>query len=104
MFKNLSPGDIGIRDLSLSRAIELAQKTGFGGINFSIREAAQLADEHGVDYVRNLFESAGVELIEDGGSRNRSQQTTKVDLQPGEVRKLKIVAGKEGAPLSIRFD
>jgi sugar phosphate isomerase/epimerase len=60
MFKNLSPGAIGIRGLSLPKAIELAQKTGFGGIDFGIGEAAQLADEHGIDHVRNLFKSAGV--------------------------------------------
>lgn len=60
MFKNLNPGAIGIRDLSLPDAVELARRTGFGGIDFGIREAASLADEHGVDHVRDLFESAGV--------------------------------------------
>lgn len=60
MFKNLSPGAIGIRGLSLPKAIELANKTGFRGIDFSIREAAALADEHGVDHVRQLFEDAGI--------------------------------------------
>ena len=60
MFKNLSPGAIGIRNLALAEAIELAQKSGFEGIDFNIREAAALADEHGVDYVRQLFEQAGV--------------------------------------------
>jgi sugar phosphate isomerase/epimerase len=60
MFKNLSPGAIGIRGLSLPESIELAAKTGYSGIDFSIREAATLADEHGVDYVRALFMNAGV--------------------------------------------
>lgn len=60
VFKNLSPGAIGIRGLSLAEAIDLAHKTGFGGIDFSIREAADLADEQGIDYVRDLFASAGV--------------------------------------------
>jgi len=45
-----------------------------------------------------------VELIDDGGSGNRSQQFQALELQPGEVRKLKIVAGKEGTPLSLRAD
>jgi hypothetical protein len=45
-----------------------------------------------------------VELIEDGGSGNRSQQSQALELQPGEVHKLKIVAGKEGTPLSLRAD
>ncbi len=60
MFKNLSPGAIGIRGISLSEAIELARQTGFDGIDFSIREAAGLADEHGMQYVRALFEDARV--------------------------------------------
>jgi sugar phosphate isomerase/epimerase len=60
MFKNLSPGAIGIRGTSLAEAIELAAKTGFEGIDFSIREAAALADEHGLEHVRALFQDAGV--------------------------------------------
>jgi sugar phosphate isomerase/epimerase len=60
MFKSLSPGAIGIHGLSLPETIELAQKTGFDGIDFSIQEAATLADVHSVDYVRDLFQNAGV--------------------------------------------
>ena len=45
MFKNLSPGAIGIRGLSLAEQIELAAKSGFGGIDFSVREAADLASD-----------------------------------------------------------
>ena len=60
MFKNLSPGAVGIRGLSLAEQIDLAAKTGFDGIDFSIREAAGLADQHGVEHVRALFAEAGV--------------------------------------------
>ena len=60
MYKNLSAGAIGIRGLALPEVIALAQKSGFGGIDFSIREAADLVDAHGLDYVRNLFSEAGV--------------------------------------------
>lgn len=60
MFKNLNAGAIGIRNLSLAETISLAQATGFTGIDFDIREAAALADAHGVDYVRELFAQAGV--------------------------------------------
>ena len=60
MFKNLGVGAIGIRGLSLKEAIDLARETGFGGIDFSIRAAAKLADEHGVDHVRTLFRDAGI--------------------------------------------
>jgi len=55
MFKNLNTGAIGIRDKSLAQSIELAAATGFAGIDFNIREAAALADAHGLDYVRDLF-------------------------------------------------
>ena len=60
MFKNLSPGAIGIRGVSLAKSIDLARETGFAGIDFGIREAAQLAQEHGIDHVRDLFESTGI--------------------------------------------
>ena len=60
MFKNLNAGAVGIHGLDLAQTIELAQKIGFGGIDFSIQEAAQLADAHGVEYVRKLFDEAGV--------------------------------------------
>ena len=55
MFKNLNAGAIGISNKSLAEIIVLAQKSGFAGIDFNIREAAALADKHGLDYVRNLF-------------------------------------------------
>lgn len=60
MFKNLSAGAIGIRGLSLPETVELARTAGFQGIDFDIREAAALANEHGVHYLRGLFERAGV--------------------------------------------
>ncbi len=60
MIKTLSPGVIGIRGLSLPAAIELTAQTGFSGLDFSIREAAALADEHGIDHVAELFASHNV--------------------------------------------
>ena len=60
MFKNLSPGAIGIRNCSLQDAISLAAKTGFAGIDVSITEIADLVASHDLEYVRNLFEAAGV--------------------------------------------
>jgi sugar phosphate isomerase/epimerase len=60
MFKNLSVGAIGIRGMALPEQIALAQQTGFAGIDFDIREAAHLAEAHGIDYVRDLFAQAGV--------------------------------------------
>lgn len=55
MFKNLSAGAIGINNKSLAETIVLAQKSGFAGIDFNIREAAKLVEEHGLDHVRDLF-------------------------------------------------
>lgn len=60
MFKNLSPGAIGIRNITLAQSIKLAQQTGFAGIDFNIREAAELAGKHGVGYVRDLFQQSGI--------------------------------------------
>ncbi|MBC7315515.1 MAG: sugar phosphate isomerase/epimerase, partial [Chloroflexi bacterium] len=60
MFKNLSPGAIGIRNCTLADAIELARAGGFAGIDFSIREAADLVNLRGLEYVRDLFAQAGV--------------------------------------------
>ncbi len=60
MFKNLSACAIGIRNVSLADTIELARASGFGGIDFNIREVAELADLRGLDYVRGLFAEAGV--------------------------------------------
>lgn len=60
MFKNLSTGAIGIRNVSLADAIELARASGFGGIDFNIKEAAELADLRGLAYVQALFAEAGI--------------------------------------------
>ena len=62
MYKTLSPGAIGIRGLSLTEGIDLARSSGFEGLDFSIQEAAGLADEGGAAAVRSLFDDAGVKL------------------------------------------
>ena len=60
MFKNLSPGAIGIRNCTLEESIKLAAQSGFGGIDISIGEAAALVASHDLDYVKGLFSEAGV--------------------------------------------
>ena len=60
MFSTLAPGAIGVRDLGLEPAIALARDSGFAGLVFSIREAAALAEEHGVDHVKRVFSQANV--------------------------------------------
>ena len=60
MFKNLSTGVIGIHGATLAETVRLAGETGFEGVDFSIAEAAVLADSNGLDHVRSLFLEAGV--------------------------------------------
>lgn len=60
MYKNLNANAIGIRGLSLAEVLRIAAATGYAGIDFNIREAAELADRHGIDHVAALFADAGV--------------------------------------------
>ena len=62
MYKTLSPGAIGIRGLSLTDGIDLAARNGFGGLDFSIREAAELAQDIGAAGVAARFDAAGVKF------------------------------------------
>lgn len=59
MFKNLSTGAIGI-SVSLTEGIELAKNTGFEGIDIGIGGIADLAEKESIDYVKSLFEDAGI--------------------------------------------
>ncbi|MEE8397980.1 MAG: sugar phosphate isomerase/epimerase family protein [Desulfobacterales bacterium] len=61
MFKNLMPFALGIRAPMLD-VLELVKTTGFEGMDLSLGEAKQLADEHSVAYVKSLFDEAGVKL------------------------------------------
>lgn len=60
MFTNLNARAIGIKELPLAETIALAAATEFEGIDFSIVEAAALADKHGNAHVQGLFELADV--------------------------------------------
>jgi sugar phosphate isomerase/epimerase len=59
MFKNLSPGAVGIR-ATLPEALELAKAAGFDGIDVGIGEAAKLVAETSADHVRGLFAKHGL--------------------------------------------
>lgn len=59
MYANLNAGAIGVR-ADLAQTIEYARAYGFGGIDYSIVEAAELAKAHSVAYVKDLFDRAGV--------------------------------------------
>jgi sugar phosphate isomerase/epimerase len=61
MYTCLSPGAIGIK-MALPDALKLAAATGFEGLEFSIGEAADLAGQHGVEYVKDLFARAGLRV------------------------------------------
>jgi sugar phosphate isomerase/epimerase len=59
MFKNLSPGAIGI-GATFEEAMQLAQVSGFAGIDVGIGAMAALAEEKGAEHVRDLFAAAGL--------------------------------------------
>lgn len=61
MFKNLNLTAIGIRATMLE-GLELAKATGYEGLDPNLGEAQQLAQEHSVEYVKALFEGAGVKM------------------------------------------
>lgn len=61
MFKNLSTGAIGIR-AGMKEGLALAKNAGYEGLDLNIGEAHQLAEEHSVDYVKDLWNAAGVRM------------------------------------------
>ena len=61
MFKNLSPGAIGIQ-ANIEEGLALAKSTGFEGLDLNISEANTLANEHSIDYVKNLWTEAGLKM------------------------------------------
>jgi len=61
MFRNLSPGVVGISG-SLTDIIELAKNTGFEGIDVPIGEVATLVEDKSPDHVKGLFAEAGLKM------------------------------------------
>lgn len=55
MYNALLPGAIGIKNMALPELVKLAAEAGYAGVNFEVREAKALADEHGIEYVKALF-------------------------------------------------
>jgi sugar phosphate isomerase/epimerase len=60
MYATISPDALGIRGLPLPEAIALARDSGFAGLSFDSRAAAQAVDERGLAAVRDEFTRAGV--------------------------------------------
>lgn len=61
MFKNLSTGAIGIQ-ADMKEGLALAKEAGFEGLDLNIGEASQLAEEHSVQYVKDLWAEAGIAM------------------------------------------
>ena len=61
MFKNLAPGGIGIQ-ANIHESLELAKSTGFGGTDLNIVEASKLAQTHSIEYVKDLWSEAELEM------------------------------------------
>ena len=61
MFRNLSPGAIGIRT-DLAGAIDLAQRHGWQGLDLPVGDAVRLATERTPEDVAALFAQAGLRL------------------------------------------
>ncbi len=59
MYKNLSPGALGV-GASLPDAIQMAKAHGFAGVDISIAEVDRMATAQSVDAVRDVFAAAGV--------------------------------------------
>ena len=61
MYACLSPGAIGIR-MALPDALKLAAAAGFEGLELDVGEAADLAEQHSVQYVKDLYGRAGLRV------------------------------------------
>ena len=60
MYTALNGGVIGVHAGNLSNALSLASQHGFAGLDFNAGEVADLIEQHGVEYVKDLFAQAGV--------------------------------------------
>jgi len=61
MYKNLSPGAIGIR-CGWIEGLDLARDAGFGGADLNLGDAQKLADERGADAVKALYAERGLQI------------------------------------------
>lgn len=95
MFKSLDLGPIGIRNYTLPQAVKLARSTGFEGLDFNLREAADLAATRGTDYVKDLFGNAGLQIGAWGLPVNWQGASYEADLR--ELPRLAAIARELGA-------
>lgn len=60
MYSSLMTGAIGIKGLSLEESIDLAAASGFESVWFDIASAKAIADDKGLDHLKDLFASKGI--------------------------------------------
>lgn len=61
MYRNLAPGAIGI-SADLRRGLELAKEGGFEGLDVPMGEVARIAQEQGLERVKQMYAEAGLRL------------------------------------------
>jgi sugar phosphate isomerase/epimerase len=59
LFKNLNASALGI-NIPFRGSLDLAQKTGFQGVDLNTREVAELIEKEGVNTVKQLFQKSGL--------------------------------------------
>ena len=60
MYKALNAWAIKVKVDDLATAIDAAKRHGYGGVEFNVREVADLVDSQGAEAVRAMFSDAGV--------------------------------------------
>jgi sugar phosphate isomerase/epimerase len=102
MYSTIGPEALGIRGLSLPEAIALARDTGFAGLSFNIRLAAQAVADRGLDAVRAEFARAGVRPALWGLPVTwRDEEQWEADLR--DLPRLASVARDLGAPRTATY-
>jgi sugar phosphate isomerase/epimerase len=102
MYSTIGPEALGIRGLSLPEAIALARDTGFAGLSFNIRLAAQAVADRGLDAVRAEFARAGVRPALWGlPVAWRDEEQWEADLR--DLPRLASVALDLGAPRTATY-
>ncbi len=60
MQQGIIPGAIGVKDLNLQESARFAGRHGFESVMINIREAHEIAQQHGTDYIVDFFGEYGV--------------------------------------------
>ncbi|MBM3265321.1 MAG: sugar phosphate isomerase/epimerase [candidate division Zixibacteria bacterium] len=100
MFMNLNAGAIGIR-ATLSEALEMAQAHGFGGVDFSIVEAFNMAKTASPDDVKDLLIRTGCTFGGWGVPVNFRGDEQKWKEEIGWLRQYAAFAQKLGAERAL---